>query len=65
MRTSTAAARERKRDLDFANSATPPGVAEHSTFRQGPVAAAQRLHHTVRTMLALTFGDAARQRHRE
>ena len=31
MRTSTAAARERKRDLDFANSATPPGVAEHST----------------------------------
>jgi uncharacterized protein (DUF2236 family) len=35
------------------------GVAEHSSFRAGPVAAALRLHQTVRAMLALTFGIAA------
>jgi uncharacterized protein (DUF2236 family) len=34
-------------------------VSEHSTFRDGPLAAAARLHHTVRSMLALTFGDDA------
>ena len=33
------------------------GVAEHSQFRASAGAAALRLHETVRSMLALTFGD--------
>jgi uncharacterized protein (DUF2236 family) len=35
------------------------GVVRHSTFRDNPVSSARRLHHTVRAMLGLTFGDAA------
>lgn len=33
------------------------GVAGHSAFRANPIASARRLHHTVRAMLALTFGS--------
>jgi len=35
------------------------GVVRHSSFRDNPVSSARRLHHTVRAMLGLTFGDAA------
>ena len=45
--------------LQLAHPLIAAGVAEHSTFRGGPFAAASRLHHTVRAMLALTFGDDA------
>jgi uncharacterized protein (DUF2236 family) len=49
--------------LQLAHPLVAAGVAEHSTFRGGPLAAARRLHHTVRAMLALTFGDvSARER---
>jgi len=43
--------------LQLAHPLVAAGVAEHSTFREGRLAAAVRLHHTVRAMLALTFGD--------
>jgi uncharacterized protein (DUF2236 family) len=46
--------------LQLAHPLIAAGVAEHSSFRGGPLAAASRLHHTVRSMLALTFGDPAR-----
>src|SRR5688500_9884495 len=45
--------------LQLAHPLVAAGVAEHSTFRGGPLTAAVRLHHTVRAMLALTFGDEA------
>ena len=48
--------------LQLAHPLIATGVAEHSAFRDGPTAAARRLHHVVRAMLALTFGDAAKQR---
>jgi len=44
--------------LQLAHPLIAAGVAEHSTFRGGVLAAALRLHHTVRAMLSLTFGDA-------
>jgi uncharacterized protein (DUF2236 family) len=47
--------------MQLAHPLIAAGVAEHSTFRSGRLAAAARLHHTIRTMLALTFGDTARQ----
>ena len=47
--------------MQFAHPLLAAGVAEHSTFRGGPFAAAIRLHHTVRAMLSLTFGSAAAQ----
>jgi uncharacterized protein (DUF2236 family) len=49
--------------LQFAHPLVAAGVAQHSTFRSGPIAPYRRLHGTVRAMLALTFGDdaAARQ----
>jgi len=48
--------------LQLAHPLVAAGVAEHSGFRAGRLAAVARLHHTVRAMLALTFGDApARQ----
>jgi uncharacterized protein (DUF2236 family) len=47
--------------MQLAHPLIAAGVADHSTFRSGPLMAAARLHHTVRTMLALTFGDADRQ----
>jgi uncharacterized protein (DUF2236 family) len=43
--------------LQFAHPLIAAGVAEHSTFRGGPLVAVTRLHHTVRAMLSLTFGD--------
>jgi uncharacterized protein (DUF2236 family) len=45
--------------MQLAHPLVAAGVAEHSTFRGGPLAAAWRLHHTVRAMLSLTFGDHA------
>ena len=47
--------------LQLAHPLIAAGVAQHSTFRDGPVAAARRLHRVVRAMLALTFGDANAQ----
>jgi uncharacterized protein (DUF2236 family) len=48
--------------LQLAHPLIAAGVDEHSSFRGGPLAAATRLHHTVRAMLSLTFGTAmARQ----
>lgn len=44
--------------LQLAHPLVAAGVAGHSTFRAGRLSAALRLHHTVRAMLALTFGDA-------
>jgi uncharacterized protein (DUF2236 family) len=43
--------------LQLAHPLVAAGVAEHSSFRAGSLAAAKRLHMTVRAMLALTFGD--------
>jgi uncharacterized protein (DUF2236 family) len=48
--------------LQLAHPLIATGVAEHSAFREGPTAAARRLHHVVRAMLALTFGDPDKQR---
>lgn len=42
--------------LQFAHPLIAAGVAQHSTFRGGPAAATTRLRHTLRAMLALTFG---------
>jgi len=47
--------------LQLAHPLVAAGVADHSTFREGPVTAARRLHHTVQSMLALTFGDERAQ----
>lgn len=47
--------------LQLAHPLVAAGVDDHSTFRAGRFMAALRLHHTVRAMLSLTFGnDAAR-----
>jgi uncharacterized protein (DUF2236 family) len=43
--------------LQLAHPLIAAGVAEHSGFRASPLAAVARLHHTVRAMLALTFGS--------
>lgn len=43
--------------LQFAHPLIAAGIAEHSGFRDKPLAAIGRLRHTVRAMLALTFGD--------
>lgn len=48
--------------LQLAHPLVAAGVAEHSSFRDGPLVAAARLHHTVRAMLALTFGSDAGRR---
>ena len=45
--------------LQLAQPLVAAGVAEHGTFRRTPVAPITRLHHTVRAMLSLVFGDAA------
>jgi uncharacterized protein (DUF2236 family) len=47
--------------MQLAHPLIAAGVAEHSSFRAGPFEAARRLRHTIRAMLALTFGDDARQ----
>jgi uncharacterized protein (DUF2236 family) len=43
--------------LQLAHPLIAAGVYEHSGFRDTPLAAVSRLHHTVGAMLALTFGD--------
>jgi uncharacterized protein (DUF2236 family) len=43
--------------LQLAHPLIAAGVDEHSSFRSGRLAPITRLHHTVRAMLALTFGD--------
>jgi uncharacterized protein (DUF2236 family) len=43
--------------LQLAHPLVAAGVAEHSSFREGGVSAILRLHHTIRVMLALAFGD--------
>jgi uncharacterized protein (DUF2236 family) len=48
--------------LQLAHPLIAAGVAEHSAFRGNPIATAARLHHTIRAMLSLTFGDAERHR---
>lgn len=47
--------------LQFAHPLVAAGVYHHSRFRDSPAAALTRLHHTVRAMLALTFGDEERR----
>ena len=47
--------------LQLAHPLVAAGVADHSSFRAGTFEAARRLRHTIRAMLALTFGDADRQ----
>jgi uncharacterized protein (DUF2236 family) len=42
--------------LQLAHPLVAAGVAEHSRFKEGPLRAAMRLHHTVRAMTRLTFG---------
>ena len=49
--------------MQLAHPLIAAGVDEHSTFRAHAWSPVTRLHHTVRAMLALTFGDdAARMR---
>jgi uncharacterized protein (DUF2236 family) len=49
--------------LQLAHPLVAAGVAEHGTFRSTALAPITRLHHTVRAMLTLAFGDpAARDR---
>jgi uncharacterized protein (DUF2236 family) len=45
--------------LQLAHPLVAAGVAEHSEFRGGALAAARRLQHTVRAMLDLAFGEPA------
>ena len=45
--------------MQLAHPLVAAGVLQHSSFRGNAFQAAVRLHHTVRAMLALTFGDAA------
>ena len=45
--------------LQLAHPLVAAGVAEHSSFRSGGTSSIVRLHHTIRAMLALTFGDEA------
>jgi uncharacterized protein (DUF2236 family) len=44
--------------LQLAHPLVAAGVAEHSHFRSGSLSTIARLHHTIRAMLALTFGNA-------
>jgi uncharacterized protein (DUF2236 family) len=43
--------------LQMAHPLIAAGVADHSAVRAGSIEAARRLRHTIRAMLALTFGD--------
>ena len=43
--------------MQLAHPLIAAGVADHSAFRGGALTAVARLHHTIRAMLALTFGD--------
>ena len=48
--------------LQLAHPLVAAGVTEHSSFRGGGVSAILRLHHTIRVMLALVFGDDSARR---
>ena len=49
--------------LQFGHPLIAAGVYDHSGFRSSPLAAVQRLRHTIRAMLAISFGsDAERER---
>jgi uncharacterized protein (DUF2236 family) len=48
--------------LQLAHPLVAAGVAEHSSFRRSRRTAVVRLHHTIRAMLALVFGDDERRR---
>lgn len=43
--------------LQFAHPLVAAGVHEHSGFRTSPLAAVTRLRHTIRAMLAISFGS--------
>jgi uncharacterized protein (DUF2236 family) len=45
--------------LQFAHPLVAAGIFEHSAFRQSPLIAVRRLHHTVGSMLAIAFGEEA------
>jgi uncharacterized protein (DUF2236 family) len=45
--------------LQLAHPLVAAGVGEHSSFREGLFTASRRLHHTVGSMLSLTFGSEA------
>lgn len=45
--------------LQLAHPLVAAGVFDHSTFRAGRFTAAARLHHTVRSMISLSFGTDA------
>jgi uncharacterized protein (DUF2236 family) len=47
--------------MQLAHPLIAAGVYDHSSFRADPRTAVLRLRHTVRAMLALTFGDQAEQ----
>ena len=47
--------------LQLAHPLIAAGVFDHSGFRSSPFAAIERLHHTTRAMLAITFGDPPRR----
>lgn len=47
--------------LQLAHPLVAAGVYDHSDFRSSPLAAVKRLRSTVRAMLAIAFGDVARQ----
>ncbi len=47
--------------LQLAHPLVAAGVADHSSFSEGPIVAARRLHGTVHAMLALSFGTPAEQ----
>ena len=47
--------------LQLAHPLVAAGVYDHSDFRRSPLAAIQRLRHTTRAMLSITFGDARRR----
>lgn len=45
--------------LQFAHPLIAAGVYDHSGFRSSPLAAVQRLRHTIHAMLAISFGSEA------
>ena len=47
--------------LQLAHPLVAAGVYDHSDFRRSPLAAIQRLRHTTRAMLSITFGDPRRR----
>ncbi len=49
--------------LQLAHPLIAAGVYDHSSFRATPLAAAARLHSTIRAMLALSFGTDAEREH--